>query len=102
VQLNRQGAERTALTPRKSAAIIAARTSVRETAHELPNAGQDGLLIAGENPMIGSIELDEARLRDVAGEIPASADADGTIATPVKHQCWHGNSIQKMANIRIA
>ena len=40
--------------------------SRRQTADELPDVGQDGLLVAGEGPVIGAFELDESRLRDVA------------------------------------
>lgn len=48
-------------------------------AGESPDVGQDGLLIAGEGPVIGAVELDESRLPDVAGEMAARADADGTV-----------------------
>jgi hypothetical protein len=34
-----------------------------------------GVLIAGEGPVIGAVERDEARLRDVTGGMPAGADA---------------------------
>jgi len=37
---------------------------------------QDRLEIAREGPVIGAVELDESRLRDVAGEVPAGADAN--------------------------
>jgi len=45
--------------------------SRHKAADELPDAGQDGLLIAREGPVIGAVELDEAGLGDVAGEMPA-------------------------------
>jgi hypothetical protein len=32
---------------------------------ELPDAVKHGLLIAGESPVIGAVELDESRLRDM-------------------------------------
>jgi len=34
------------------------------------------LLVAREDPVIRTIEPDETRLRDVAGEMPAGADAN--------------------------
>ena len=73
-----------------------------ETADELLDAGQNGLLIAGEEPMIGAVELNEPRLRDVAGEIAAGAYANGAVAPPVEHQRRNGNSAQKMPRIRVA
>ena len=66
------------------------------------DAGQDRLLIAGEGPVIGAVKLDESHLRDVGGEMPAGADANGAVAPTLEHQGWSRNSAQKMAHIRIA
>ena len=60
------------------------------------------MLIAREGPVIGAVELDESHLRDVAGEMPAGADANGAVAPTVEHQGRSRNSLQKMAHIRIA
>jgi hypothetical protein len=60
--------------------------SRRQIADELPDVGQDGLLIAGEGPVIGAVELDESHLRDVAAEMPAGADANSAVAATVEHQ----------------
>jgi hypothetical protein len=68
----------------------------------LPDARQDGLLIAREGPVIGAVELDEAGLCDVAGEMPAGADANGVVAATVQHQGRNGNSRQKMPHIGVA
>jgi hypothetical protein len=76
--------------------------SGRETADELFDARQDGLLIAGENPVIGAVELDEPRPRDVAGQVPAGADANGAVAAPVQHQRRSGNPAQDIAYVRVA
>jgi hypothetical protein len=67
-------------------ACISRSQSRRETADKLLDAGQDGLLIAREGPVIGAVELDELRLRDVAGEVPADADANGAVAATVERQ----------------
>ena len=83
-------------------ACISRSQSSRESADKLLDAGQDGLLIARENPMIGAVELDESRLRDVAGEMPAGADANGAVVETVEHQSRNGNSAQKMPHIHIA
>ena len=56
-----------------------------ETAEELPDIGQDGLLIPREGPMVGAVKLDEARLRDVAREVPPGIDANGAITSAMKH-----------------
>jgi hypothetical protein len=63
---------------------IARSESCCETADKLLDAGQDGLLIAREGPVIGAVEFDESRLRDVAGEMPAGADANGAIAKTLR------------------
>jgi hypothetical protein len=60
--------------------------SGREIPDELFDASQDGLLIAREDPVVGAVEFDEARLRDAAGEMPSGADANGAVAAPVQHQ----------------
>ena len=73
-----------------------------ETADESPNAGEDGLLIAREDPVIAAVELDESRMRDMAGEMPAGADANGAVATTVEHQGRSRNSAQQMTHIHIA
>jgi hypothetical protein len=52
--------------------------------------------------VIGAVELDESRLRDVAGEMSARADANGAVAATVEHQGRSGNSAQKMPHIRVA
>jgi hypothetical protein len=69
---------------------------------ELPDAVKHGLLIAGESPVIGAVELDESRLRDMVGEMFAGADADGAVAATVEHQCRNGDPRQKMAHVGIA
>ena len=61
-------------------------SSSDDIADELLDVGQDGLLIACEDPVIGTVELDERRLRDVAGEMPAGTDAYGAVALPVEHE----------------
>src|SRR5215510_11471687 len=76
--------------------------SRRETADKLLDAGQDRLLIAREGPVIGAVELDESRLRDVAGEIPAGADANGAVAATVEHQGRSGDPAQEMPHIGVA
>jgi hypothetical protein len=76
--------------------------SRRDAADELLDVGQDWMLIPCEDPVIGTFKLDESRVRDVAGEMPAGADANGAVATTVEHQGWSGNSTQKMPHIRIA
>jgi hypothetical protein len=53
---------------------------------KLLDAGQYGLLIAFEDPVIAAIKLDESCIRDMIGEMPASADANGAVATTVEHQ----------------
>src|SRR5215831_19214117 len=73
-----------------------------QTDDESSDAGDDGLLFACEGPMIGAVELDEFRVRDMAGEIPAGADANGAVATTVEHQGRSRNSAQKMPHIRFA
>jgi hypothetical protein len=60
--------------------------SRREAPDELPDACQDGLLIARENPMVDAVELDELRLRDMAGKISAGADANSAVAAAVEQQ----------------
>ena len=76
--------------------------SRHETAHKLLDIGQDGLLIAREDPVIGAVEFDESCVRDVAGKMAAGADANGAIAVAVEHQSWNGNSTQKVPHIHIA
>ena len=76
--------------------------SDRDTADESLDAGQDGLLIACEDPVIGTVELDERRLRDVAGEMPAGTDAYGAVASPVEHKRRNRNLAQKIPHVRIA
>ena len=66
------------------------------------DTGQDGLLIACEDPVIAAVELDESRMCDMAGEVPASADANGAVATTVEHEGRSRNSAQKMPHIRFA
>jgi hypothetical protein len=66
------------------------------------DAGEDGLLIAREGPVIGAVELDNSRLPHVAGEMPAGADANSAVAATMEHQVRRGNSAQKMPHIRIA
>jgi hypothetical protein len=78
------------------------RSSRRKTADKLPDAGENRLLIAGEGPVIGAVELDKLRLRDVAGEMPAGADANGAVTAAVEHESRRGNFAQKMPHIRIA
>src|SRR5262249_9321462 len=72
-----------------------------ETAAKLLDAGQDGFLIARESPVIGAVELDESRQRDVAGEMPAGANANGAVAATVEHQGRRANSVQKVPHVRI-
>lgn len=55
------------------------------------DTGENGLLIAREDPMIGSVKLDESRVRDVAGEMPAGADANGAVVETMKHESRNGN-----------
>jgi hypothetical protein len=52
----------------------------------LLDAGQDGLLIAREDPLIGAIELDESRLRNVTGEMAPGVEANGAVAVAVEQQ----------------
>ncbi len=73
-----------------------------ETADKLLDAGQDALLIAREGPVIRAIELDEFRLRDVAGEMPTGVDANGAIAATVEHQGRSGDRAQEMPHIGVA
>jgi hypothetical protein len=60
------------------------------------------LLVAREGPVVDAIEFDEARLRDVAGEIAAGANTNRTVTATVEHQGWRGNSAQEMPHISIA
>ena len=46
---------------------ISRSSSRRQTADELLDTGQDGLLIAREDPVIAAVELDESRMCDMAG-----------------------------------
>ena len=71
--------------------------SCRETSDELPDASKNGLLIAREGPVIGTIELDESRPRDVTGKMPAGADANGAVAATMEHEGRRGNSVQKFS-----
>ena len=73
-----------------------------EAVDELPDGAQDGLLIASEGPVIRSVEFDEPCPRDVAGEIPARADANGAVVAPVEHQSGHRNLPQKMPHVHVA
>jgi len=43
-------------------------------ADKLSDADQQRLLIAREGPVIVAVELDESRLRDMTGEMPAGSD----------------------------
>ena|SRR6516225_5776610 len=52
--------------------------------------------------MIGAVELDESSLRDVAGEMPSGADANGAVIAAMEHQGRSGNSAKKMPHIRVA
>jgi len=70
-------------------------------ADELSDAIKHRLLIAGEGPMIGAVELDEARPGDVFGEMSPGTDADGAVATAVEHQRRNGNPPQNVPHIRI-
>ena len=56
-----------------------------KTADELPDAGQQRLLIAREGPVIVAVELDESRLRDMTGEMPAGADTNGAVPSTMEH-----------------
>jgi len=76
--------------------------SRRQTGDESLDAGQDGLLIAREDPVIAAVELDEPRVRDMAGKMSAGVDANGKVATTMEHQGRSGNSAQKMPHIRVA
>jgi hypothetical protein len=58
----------------------------RETADKLLELVQNGLLIAREGPVIGTVELDESRVRDVAGEMPTCAYANGAVVVTMQHQ----------------
>ncbi|WP_235025412.1 hypothetical protein [Caballeronia terrestris] len=49
------------------------------------------MLIAREDPMIGAVELDKSRVRDVAGEMSAGADANGAVVDTMEHQSRNGN-----------
>ena len=73
-----------------------------ETAEELIDIGQDGLLIPHEGPMVGAVELDEARVREVAREVASGSDANGAIPAAMEHQTRHGDSMQEMSHIRVA
>jgi len=53
---------------------------------ELLDIGQDGLLIPREGPMVGAVELDKARLREVAREVAPGSDANGAIPAAMEHQ----------------
>ena len=66
------------------------------------DVSQDGLLVSCESPVIGAFEFDDARPRDVGGEIPAGADANGAVTVPVEHQGRSANSTQKMSHVRVA
>ena len=91
-----------ASAPTRSLACITRVLSRRETADELLYTGQDGLLIAREGPVVGAVELDKSRLRDVASEMAAGADANSAVAATVEHQGRRRNSAQKMPHIGIA
>ena len=73
-----------------------------ETADKFPDASQYRLLITRERPVIGAVQLDESRLRDVAGEMPAGADTNGAVAATMQHQGRSGDSAQNMPHIRVA
>ena len=81
-----------ASAPTRSLACITRVLSRRETADELLYTGQDGLLIAREGPVVGAVELDKSRLRDVASEMAAGADANSAVAATVEHQGRRGIS----------
>jgi hypothetical protein len=72
------------------------------TAEELVDLGQDGLLIPHEGPMVGAIEFDKARLRELAREVASGSDANGAIPAAMKHQARYRDSAQEMSHIRIA
>jgi hypothetical protein len=74
------------LPPRRPVACIFRSSSRREIADKLLDAGQDGLLIAREDPLIGAIELDESRLRNVTGEMAPGVEANGAVAVAVEQQ----------------
>ena len=61
------------------------RESFGKIGDKLPDAGEDGLLVACERPVIGTIEFDESRMGDVAREMPPGADANGAVAVTVEH-----------------
>src|SRR5262245_40928567 len=52
--------------------------------------------------MVRTVELDEACLGNVAGEISAGCYANGTVLATVKYEGRNRNSAQKMAHIGIA
>ena len=79
-----------------------AEISRANTADELPDAGQDRMLIAREGPVIGAVELDESGLRDVTGEVPPGADANGAVVATMEYQGRRGNPAQKMPHVGIA
>ena len=60
-----------------------------KTADKLPDVVQYGLLIAREGPVIGAVEFDESRLRDVADEMPGGADANRAVVVTMQHQGRH-------------
>jgi hypothetical protein len=64
-----------------------------ETGDELLDVDQERSLLAGESPVISAFELDEARARNVVGEMAASAHANGAVAATVEHRSRHADSV---------
>src|SRR5262245_32398052 len=73
-----------------------------EAVDESADARQHWRLMAGEGRVVGAVELDEFRMCDMTGEMPAGADANGTIAAAMEHQGRRGNLPEKRPHIRIA
>jgi ATP-binding cassette subfamily B protein len=73
-----------------------------KTAEELLDISQDRLLIPHEGPMVGAVEFDKARLREVAREMAPGSNANGAVPAAMEHQARHGDPAQEMPHIGVA
>ena len=62
----------------------------------------DGLLSAGEKPMVGAVKFDEPGSLYMARQEPASLDAHGAVQTAMQHQRGRRNARQKRSHIHVA
>src|SRR4051794_26583705 len=63
---------------------------------------EHGLLIAGKEPMIMAVELEEFRTTDPARHIAAGRDPYGLVVPTMQHQRRHRNLRQKMPHVGVA